>query len=153
MGKVYAEGHVDLDNVLFAPLIEEGKAVGLIGLANKPGGFDADDARMAGALGEIVSIALISDHKQELLKASEQRYRARTAELEEALQQVKSLKGLLPICASCKNVRDDRGYWQAVESYLSTHSEVEFSHGLCPDCIRKLYPELADEVLEEKPEE
>jgi DNA repair exonuclease SbcCD ATPase subunit len=73
----------------------------------------------------------------------------KNAELEEALAQVKTLEGLLPICASCKNVRDDKGYWQTVESFVSSHSDATFTHGLCPACVRKLYPEYADEVLKE----
>jgi AmiR/NasT family two-component response regulator len=64
------------------------------------------------------------------------------AELQEALTKVKTLSGLLPICASCKKIRDDQGYWHEVETYVRDHSEAEFSHGLCPDCIKKLYPEL-----------
>jgi CheY-like chemotaxis protein len=62
-------------------------------------------------------------------------------ELRLALDNVKVLKGLLPICASCKKIRDDRGYWEGVESYIKKHSDVEFSHGLCPDCITRLYPD------------
>jgi PAS domain S-box-containing protein len=64
-------------------------------------------------------------------------------ELREALAHVKTLKGFLPICASCKNIRDDAGYWQQIESYLAEHSDLEFSHGLCPDCIEKNYPDFA----------
>jgi DNA-binding LacI/PurR family transcriptional regulator len=55
---------------------------------------------------------------------------------------VKTLSGFLPICASCKKIRDDKGYWNQVEAYISEHSEVEFSHGLCPECARKLYPDI-----------
>jgi PAS domain-containing protein len=62
-------------------------------------------------------------------------------ELQEALGQVRELSGLLPICASCKSIRDDKGYWTRLEAYLSEHSKAEFSHGICPDCARKLYPE------------
>ncbi len=62
-------------------------------------------------------------------------------ELLEALTRVKLLSGLLPICASCKKIRDDKGYWNQIESYIRDHSEVEFSHGLCPECTEKLYPE------------
>jgi DNA-binding NarL/FixJ family response regulator len=62
--------------------------------------------------------------------------------LQNALAQVKQLSGLLPICASCKSIRDDRGYWQQLESYLDEHSELTFTHGICPACARKLYPEL-----------
>ncbi len=62
--------------------------------------------------------------------------------LEKALTKVKQLSGLLPICASCKNIRDDKGYWSQIELYISEHSEAEFSHGLCPDCAKTLYPKL-----------
>jgi hypothetical protein len=66
----------------------------------------------------------------------------RTRELQQALANVKMLTGMLPICAACKNIRDDEGYWHQVESYIKSHTEVEFSHGICPDCATKLYPEL-----------
>ncbi len=64
------------------------------------------------------------------------------AELQAALDKVKLLSGFLPICAACKRIRDDQGYWQQIESYIRDHSEAEFSHGICPDCARKLYPEI-----------
>lgn len=70
---------------------------------------------------------------------------ARNEELQGALAKVKMLSGLLPICASCKKIRDDRGYWQQVEVYIRDHSEVEFSHGLCPDCARELFPDFYTE--------
>lgn len=63
-------------------------------------------------------------------------------ELERALSEVKTLRGLLPICASCKKIRDDKGYWNQIESYIGKYSEVEFSHAICPDCAKKLYPDL-----------
>jgi hypothetical protein len=62
-------------------------------------------------------------------------------QLQDALAQVKTLQGLLPICASCKKVRDDRGYWSQIETYIGNHSGAEFTHGLCPECALKLYPE------------
>lgn len=74
-------------------------------------------------------------------RAEEEKARV-IAELKKALAKVKMLAGLLPICASCKKVRDDKGYWQQIELYIRDHSEAEFSHGLCPDCIKKLYPDL-----------
>ncbi len=64
--------------------------------------------------------------------------------LEKAISEIKKLSGLLPICASCKKVRDDKGYWTQIESYISEHSDTQFSHGICPDCAKKLYPELYD---------
>ena len=66
------------------------------------------------------------------------------AELQEALAQVKTLHGLLPICANCKRVRDDDGYWHMVEAYVRDHSQAEFTHTLCPECMAKLYPEYVD---------
>jgi len=73
------------------------------------------------------------------------RLEAVRASLEDALASVKTLSGLLPICASCKRIRDDNGYWNQIESYISEHSEADFSHSLCPDCARKLYPDLYKE--------
>lgn len=72
------------------------------------------------------------------------------ADLQDALANVKRLRGLLPICASCKKIRDDQGYWHQVEHYMRDHAEVEFSHGICPQCVAKLYPELAER---EEPEQ
>ena len=68
------------------------------------------------------------------------RYQRVTQEREEALAQVKTLRGLLPICSSCKKIRDDRGYWSQIETYIGTHSDAEFTHGICPECAKKLYP-------------
>jgi DNA-binding response OmpR family regulator len=66
--------------------------------------------------------------------------REQNVALEAALANVKSLSGLLPICAGCKQIRDGEGYWSQVESYIQGHSEVTFTHGLCPDCMEKYYP-------------
>jgi hypothetical protein len=63
------------------------------------------------------------------------------AKLKEALDQVRLLSGLLSICASCKRIKDERDVWQPLEPYIQAHSEAKFSHGVCPDCLRKLYPE------------
>jgi hypothetical protein len=63
-------------------------------------------------------------------------------DLEVALAQVKTLSGLLPICASCKRIRDEKGYWHEVEHYVRDHSEADFSHGICPKCLSKLYPDI-----------
>jgi hypothetical protein len=59
-----------------------------------------------------------------------------------AMDQIKTLKGIIPICSHCKKIRDDKGYWNNVESYVRSHSEAEFSHGFCPECAKLLYPEL-----------
>jgi hypothetical protein len=63
-------------------------------------------------------------------------------ELKDALKKVKTLSGMLPICASCKKIRDDKGYWNQIEGYIQSHSDAEFSHGICPDCAKKLFSEF-----------
>lgn len=72
-------------------------------------------------------------------------YLRSAAALREALDNVKTLRGLLPICASCKKIRDDLGYWSQIEVYVSDHSDADFTHGICPDCMRRLYPDVAAE--------
>ena len=62
--------------------------------------------------------------------------------LQDALAKIKTLRGIIPICASCKKIRDDKGYWNKLENYLRDHSEADFSHGICPQCVKALYPEL-----------
>ncbi len=64
------------------------------------------------------------------------------SELKDALAQVRTLEGFLPICASCKKIRDDKGYWNQIENYIKDHSLVQFSHGICPECMTELYPEV-----------
>ena len=77
------------------------------------------------------------------LKSRNNELEKRNAELLTALDKVKLLNGLLPICASCKKIRDDKGYWNQIEVYVRDHSEAEFTHGICPDCARELgYPEI-----------
>jgi hypothetical protein len=62
--------------------------------------------------------------------------------IEHLKKEVNTLRGIIPICSACKNIRDDKGYWQQVEAYIRDRSEAEFSHSICPECLEKLYPEL-----------
>ena len=78
-------------------------------------------------------------------KQAEEEREKLIAELQKALSEVKTLSGMLPICASCKKIRDDKGYWSQIESYIEKHSQAAFTHGICPDCMKKLYPEFCDE--------
>ena len=72
-------------------------------------------------------------------------------ELQDALAKVKTLGGLLPICAACKKIRDDNGYWKQIEEFIRTHSDAEFTHSFCPDCMRNLYPEVFTEDVRQNP--
>jgi hypothetical protein len=67
--------------------------------------------------------------------------------LQDALNKIKTLRGIIPICAACKKIRDDKGYWNQLESYIREHSEAVFSHGICPECTEKLYPDLHQKPL------
>jgi PAS domain S-box-containing protein len=92
------------------------------------------------AAGKVVGVSAIERDISTRKREEEERVRL-IGELTEALGNIKTLRGLLPICASCKKIRDDRGYWQKVESYISDHTQAEFTHGICPECLRRLYPE------------
>ena len=100
----------------------------------------------------MISIYLIFANRTRAIRKQrhelELRVKERTSELEmanrdlkDALNNVQLLQGLLPICASCKKIRDDKGYWHQVETYIRDHTEVQFSHGMCPDCFSKIMNE------------
>ena len=91
---------------------------------------------------DVCGLTIENARKYQEIKDSEYRLRQEKKKLEEALAKVKKLSGLLPICASCKKIRDDKGYWKQIEAYIRDHSEVEFSHGICPECAKKLYPDF-----------
>jgi PAS domain S-box-containing protein len=91
--------------------------------------------------GHIAEIMCIGNDITRRKRAEEEREEL-ILELEDALAQVKTLRGLLPICTNCKKIRDDRGYWNQIEVYIRDHSEAEFSHSICPECAKKLYPEF-----------
>lgn len=84
----------------------------------------------------------IVSREAELKRYAEERERL-IEELNEALAKVKLLSGFLPICSSCKKIRDDSGYWNSIEKYIIEHSEATFTHGICPECMKALYPEYS----------
>lgn len=95
--------------------------------------FD-DDGRYVSSFGTITDITE--------RKKAEAALQEKNLELQQAIKQIKTLRGIVPICMNCKKIRDDQGYWNQVEVYVRDHTEAEFSHGVCPDCITKLYPDL-----------
>ena len=78
-------------------------------------------------------------------EAEEERERL-ILELQVAVAQIRTLSGLLPICSSCKKIRDEQGCWTHIETYIQGHSEAEFTHSFCPDCVRLLYPDLVPQI-------
>jgi hypothetical protein len=89
-------------------------------------------------------LARVAEVEAELTQAQREIQRRQEAEkkLRQALSEVKTLRGLLPICSHCKRIRDDKGYWNSIEQYLQEHSEALLSHGICPDCLEKHYPDV-----------
>ena len=140
--KFMPDGHVVLRNVMFSPLNIEGKTVGIMGLANKPSDFTNADAEIATVFGELAAIALANSRYLDMLNEKNQA-------LERALSEIKTLRSILPMCSHCRKVRDDEGVWERLEAYVSDHTDTRFSHGLCPDCLRELYPDDADEIIEQ----
>lgn len=117
----------------------------LTGLNDQEVGFEAVNAGAQDYLvkGQVTGEMLIRSIRYAIeRKRMENEKEQVIAQLQEALVKVKLLSGLLPICSSCKKIRDDQGYWQQIESYIKCHSNAEFSHSICPDCARRLYPEL-----------
>ena len=91
---------------------------------------DGSVGGLVGVITDVTERKIIEEEKKELIR-----------ELQKALAEIKTLGGLLPICSFCKKIRDDKGYWSRLEEYIQTHSQAEFSHGICPDCLKKHYPE------------
>ena len=136
------DGHVALNSVMFAPLIINAKVVGVMGLANKRSDFTENDARIAKGFGELAAIGLKNARLQDKRDLAEKEKQTLIDELTQALENVKQLSGLVPICQHCKKIRDDKGYWNQIEAYLEKHSDAKFSHGICEDCAQKYYPDF-----------
>ena len=90
--------------------------------------------------GEQATLTVVNDITDK--KQSDKEREQLIIELREAINEIKTLRGILPICSSCKKIRDDKGYWNQIELYIRNHSNAQFSHGICPECAKKLYPYL-----------
>jgi transcriptional regulator with GAF, ATPase, and Fis domain len=122
---------------LGTPLIADDKVIGVMAVQSytNPHLFDEKDIEILASVSEQVALAI--DRK----RAEKERVELISA-LQKTLAEVKTLKGIIPICSSCKKIRDDKGYWNQVEAYLRDHSDAEFSHSICQECVAKLYPDL-----------
>ncbi|MGO9612621.1 MAG: GAF domain-containing protein [Dissulfurispiraceae bacterium] len=138
--KGYPEGHFHLVRHLGIPIFDGDRIIGVTGVGNKEEPYDESDVRQINLfmnkLWEILKRRRLEEERERLI-----------FELKGALDKVKTLSGMLPICSSCKKIRDDQGYWNQIETYISMHSEAEFTHGLCPDCVKIIYPEYYNKLL------
>ena len=91
-------------------------------------------------------LARVNTHLK--LRKAQKLLQEQNEQLQKALDEIRILRGIIPICTNCKKIRDDEGYWNKMEKYIQEHSQAVFSHSLCPECIKELYPELADKVLQ-----
>ena len=91
---------------------------------------------------DVCGLAIANARRTQKLIEKENTLRGEKEKLKAALDKVRALSGLLPICSHCKNIRDDKGYWKQIEAFLEEHSEVEFTHSICKECATKLYPDL-----------
>lgn len=118
----FLQGYTEFSESIFVSLIVAGFVISFILRAKR---IESENRQLHS---DLTTIRKMEEGKEILI-----------SELKEALQEVKRLSGLLPICSSCKKIRDDRGYWNQIESYLEERSEAEFSHSICPDCSHSLY--------------
>jgi len=139
-------GLIDSSDPRLAIVIEErkrtGRAHGELRARRKDGTLfplEMSSVVFANAEGDARTCLIIRDISER--KAAEAERERLIGELQEALARVKTLSGLLPMCASCRKIRDKQGAWHNLESYIRQHTEADFSHGICPECRRRLYPE------------
>ena len=90
----------------------------------------------------VFALAFFSARRWKEVRISNNLLLQRNKDIQKALSEIKQLQGIIPICAECKKIRDDEGFWQRVESYIQDHSGAKFSHSICPECMKKLYPEF-----------
>jgi hypothetical protein len=100
------------------------------------------ELKVAERTSELVKANKQLQKEVEIRKEAEAKKEMLIIDLQKTIKEVKTLRGLLPICSSCKKVRDDKGYWSQIESFIQEHSDAEFSHSICPECAKKLYPDL-----------
>jgi len=130
-------------SMISVPLISKDEMIGGLNFRSiKPNNYTEFDLNLAEKVGHQIAGAIANAQLFIERKRTEAEKEKLILQLQKALGEVKQLSGLLPICASCKKIRDDKGYWSQIEIYIRDRSEAEFTHGICPDCFKKLYPDI-----------
>ena len=126
-------------------LISKDQVIGVLHFRSlTPNAYSEMDLRLAERVGNQVAGAVANAQLFTEVKRVEKEREKLILQLQDALAKVKTLRGLIPICSSCKKIRDDKGYWNQIEVFIRDHSEADFSHGICPDCVKKLYDDLSE---------
>ncbi len=141
----------DTHSLLAVPLRVREEVIGVLEVVNKTTGeFSRDDQSLVETIAASAAIAIENTWLVDALHQHAVELERINVKLQEALDKVKTLSGLLPICSNCKKIRDDHGYWHQIEHYIHEHSEADFSHGLCAECAQKLYPDIYQKSLERR---
>ena len=146
----FATGYLDtlgITSMLDVPIRRNGRIAGILCHEHigEPRVWTPHDRDFAVSIADFVTIAQEASER----RAAEEEQKRLIQELQDALADIKTLSGLLPICSGCKKIRDDDGYWNQIESYICQHSEAKFSHGFCPECLKKYFPEFAEQLIDE----
>ena len=152
-GGVDQETGMELRSIIGVPLVVKQQVIGVIEVVDSQADrFDVTDLRLieplAATAASAIENARLYDRAQREIaerKRAEAEREKLIVELRDALAQVKTLSGLLPICANCKKIRDDQDHWHNMEIYVRDHSEADFTHGICPECMQELYPDLYED--------
>jgi len=130
-------------SLMATPLFLKDEVIGTLNFrTKKPNVYSEEIKKLAERVANQIAGAVSNAMLFAAIKRAEEEREKLIRDLQKALSEVKRLKGIFPICASCKKIRDDKGYWNQVEVYIRDHSEAEFSHGICPDCAKKLYGDI-----------
>jgi len=145
------DGHPTLDTFLGIPIKgSSGKVVGVMGVANRPNGYNHELVDFldpfVSSYGILIEKSQSDKHKKEL----EEERKSLIKEMEKSLSEIKTLRGILPICSFCKKIRNDKGYWEQVDIYINKYSEADISHSICPECMKKNYPEQYTSIYSDK---
>lgn len=128
---------------LSVPIISGNKAFGVLDIqSDKLNDFDKSDVTAMETLSTQIAIAIENANLYGQAHSEIAERERLIHKLRDALKKIRTLSGLLPICAACKKIRDDKGYWNQIESYIGEHSDAEFSHSICPECAKELYPDI-----------
>jgi CheY-like chemotaxis protein len=150
-GEIDTQTGFHTHSLLAVPLRVREEVIGVLEVVNKTTGeFSQDDQSLVETIAASAAIAIENTWLVNALHQHAVELEQSNIQLQEALDKVKTLSGLLPICSSCKKIRDDQGYWHQIEYYIREHSEADFSHGLCAECAQKLYPDIYQKTLERR---
>ena len=133
---------IGIKHIVIFPLVSGNSVLGIMDISRETAFSNFEIERLENIVSQVTTAILFyraTLEKEELLQ-----------KLQTADKNIKKLSGLIPICSNCKKIRDDSGYWNQVEKYITEHTDAVFTHGICPDCMKKLYPEYVDKIMNQK---